>query len=102
MTLILINYDFTTEKTKSHIETLKAIEKNEPVVQTGSLAFFSHKYNPLFNENGHRCILRTKSGKEIVVEKALGENEYTRRMLNEGHHLEKLLMSGEFDSYLFN
>lgn len=93
--LIVIALDYTDIKnTKSYFETLDAIQKEEPIIHTNCLEFFSFYYL----EKGYDVKVVKQNGDYIVLSELLTdqENLYTRRNIRKAHDVRKLLITHEF------
>lgn len=91
--LIVIPFDYTTEKVLSYVEVQKEIEKETSLIHTNCLDFFS--FSTL--DKGYDVKVVKKNGEYILLsELLLNDNFYTTRHMRKAHHVHKMLLANSF------
>lgn len=93
--LIIIPFDYNNvENPKSYMETLEAIEKQEGIIYTNCLDFFSFYYL----EKGYDVKVVKQNGDFILLSELLTdtENLYTRKEIRKAHDARRMLIANTF------
>ena len=78
---------------ESYDDVQKALERNDERIDT----YCTHFFNTKTLEKGYRLFAHLPARYYFEpVEIRIGANKYTQRNISYGHHLERLLLSGEF------
>ncbi|PLS18903.1 hypothetical protein CVD28_00440 [Bacillus sp. M6-12] len=95
MKKIIIQFDYSNDKSLSYMEVLRNIEIQTPIIYTNCLDFFS--FSSL--DKGYDVQVEKSNGDYIVLSELLQDedNLYTRRHIRKGHDARKLLLSNEFN-----